>query len=222
MPAEVLRMAWIGKSLELIYRGGPVMAPLMLCSVTAVAVMLERFLALRRADVNTAALMEELKSKLTSGKAQEALELCNATPGPVAAVLAKGLNSRHLGHQGMERRMEEQALAEVPELERRLVWLDTIITVAPLLGLLGTVTGMIGAFHVIGRSGASQPTAITGGVAEALIATATGLTIAIVTLVGYNYLTDKVKALVGQMELRATQLANMLASLEERKEGELV
>ncbi|MGQ9698890.1 MAG: MotA/TolQ/ExbB proton channel family protein [Armatimonadota bacterium] len=208
-------MGLIARSLDILYRGGPVMVPLVLCSVVSVAVMLERFVVLRRAGGNTERLMDEMKERLSEKDFRGAISLCERTGGPIAAVLATGLRHRDLPERELERRMEETALSEIPELQRRLSWLDTIITVAPLLGLLGTVTGMISAFQVIGRSGASQPTAITGGVAEALIATATGLTIAIVTLVGYNYLGDRVKAITAEMELRATQLLNLLSALRE-------
>ena len=94
--------------------------------------------------------------------------------------------------------------------------LDTIITIAPLLGLLGTVTGMISAFHVIAaKEGISTPTAITGGVAEALIATAAGLTIAIFTLIGYNHLQERIKHIVAEIESRGTAMVNVLADIGE-------
>jgi len=120
--------------------------------------------------------------------------------------------------------MEEHALKLTPEVFKRLHMLDTIITIAPLLGLLGTVTGMIRAFSVISnKAGIGTPTAITGGVAEALIATATGLAIAIVTLVGYNYLTERAKMIVSDMEVYGTRLVNILSTdTEERNEAEAV
>ncbi len=107
-------------------------------------------------------------------------------------------------------------MKEVKELNCRLSWLDTIITISPLLGLLGTVTGMISAFHVIAsKEGISTPTAITGGVAEALIATATGLAIAIFTLVAYNALQEKIKNIVSDIETRATAFTNVILQAEE-------
>ena len=109
--------------------------------------------------------------------------------------------------------MEEQALAGQRKLNRRLIVLDTVVTLAPLLGLLGTVLGMISAFRIISVSGTSHPAGITGGVAEALIATATGLTIAIFALVGYNWCRDKVRKVMEEIELRATQLENLLAGV---------
>jgi biopolymer transport protein ExbB len=191
------------------------MYPLLLCSICSVAIMIERYLALKRAATDTEGLMDSVRSRLERGDVPGAIADCRSTPGPVAKVLAGGLQTSNLDAPAIERRLEELALAETPELHKRLVWLDTIITISPLLGLLGTVVGMISAFRIIGSTGASHPTAITSGVAEALIATATGLTIAIFTLVGYNALTDRVRGIIGAMELRATQLLNLLADVHE-------
>jgi biopolymer transport protein ExbB len=202
-------------AVELIRRGGFVMYPLLLCSIFSVAIMIERYIALKRAATDTEGLMDSVRSRLERGDVSGAIADCRATPGPVAKVLAGGLQTSNLDAPAIERRLEELALAETPELHKRLVWLDTIITISPLLGLLGTVVGMISAFRIIGSSGASHPTAITSGVAEALIATATGLTIAIFTLVGYNALSDRVRSIIGAMELRATQLLNLLADIHE-------
>jgi len=124
-------------------------------------------------------------------------------------VLAAGLRAAREGCNP-EPAMEEHGMAEVAHINRRLVVLDTVVTLAPLLGLLGTVTGMIRSFHIVSRVGMSHPTGITAGIAEALIATATGLVIAIYSLVAYNYFLDRVKHLVSEMELRSTQLSNAL------------
>ncbi len=196
--------------------GGPVMWPLLLCAILSVAVMIERFISITRASADNEVLSEQVREQLNSGRVNEALKVCDEHPGPVAALLASGIRNRNLDSDSIERAMEELALRETPMLYRRLGVLDTVITVAPLLGLLGTVTGMIKAFHVVGSAtGLNNPTAITGGVAEALLATATGLAIAIVTLVGYNYLTEKVKEIIAEMEIRATQLMNILANLRD-------
>jgi biopolymer transport protein ExbB len=194
-------------------QGGPVMWPLLLSAIISIVVMIERSIALSKASSNNDELIAKVKTLLLANNADEALKVCEATSGPSAALLAGGIRNRHLDNDAIERAMEELALRETPALYRRLAWLDTIITVAPLLGLLGTVTGMIKAFHVVGGPGGiSAPTAITSGVAEALYATATGLGIAIVTLIGYNALSEKVKTIVADMEVRATQLLNILAN----------
>jgi biopolymer transport protein ExbB len=183
--------------------------------------MVERWRALAAAGAGVEGLMGAVRERLMDGRVEEALRICESASGPVPRVLAGGLRMFHQTRHRerlcpqVERVMEELAMAELPRLQRRLGILDTIITIAPLLGLLGTVTGMMGSFQVLAaREGLSQPNAITGGVAEALIATATGLAIAIVSLVAYNALTERVKEITGEIELRATQLLNTLAVLQ--------
>ena len=201
----------MGRAIELFQHGGPIMWPLMLCAIFSVAVMLERFIAINRAAADTEGLTERVRTMLNSGQVNEALKLCETTPGPIPALLAKGIRNRNLDSDSIERAMEELALRETPLLYKRLGVLDTVITIAPLLGLLGTITGMMSTFSVISTAGQNNPTAITGGIGEALIATACGLAIAIITLIGYNYLSEKVKEIISDMEIRATQLMNILA-----------
>ncbi|HET6384703.1 MAG TPA: MotA/TolQ/ExbB proton channel family protein [Armatimonadota bacterium] len=208
-------MESVQQGFAFLLKGGPVMWPLFACAIISVAVMIERYFALRKAAADDQALLALVRRHLTEGRMDEALDLCEQAPGPIAAMMASGIRNRHLSADAIERAMEELAMQETPALYKRLGVLDTIITLAPLLGLLGTITGMIRAFHVVASvSGLNAPTAITGGVAEALIATACGLTIAIVTLPGYNYLTERVKEIISQMEIAATQLLNILANLQ--------
>jgi len=202
--------------IEFLLKGGWVMWPMFLMAIISVAVMLERFISIRRAATDNEAFLEEIRRLLTAKQIDESIALCERTKGPVANLILSGIRNRHLDNAEIERSMEELALRETPMLHKRLGWLDTIITMAPLLGLLGTITGMIQAFNVVaGPDAANKTGAITGGVAEALIATATGLTIAIVTLPGYNYLTELVTEIIAEMEIRATQLLNILAHLRE-------
>ncbi len=206
--------------LDFLIRGGWVMYPLMFLSILSVAVMLERGLSIREAAVDTQKLLENLRQLLNERRFQEALQECEKHPGPVAAIMANGIRNQHLDFPDIERAMEELALRETPLLHQRLGVLDTIITMAPLMGLLGTITGMIRAFNVVAGDSSGAPTAITGGVAEALIATAAGLTIAIVTLPVYNYLTERVREIIAEMEVRATQILNILAVLRHEEEQE--
>jgi biopolymer transport protein ExbB len=213
-------MTTVLHALSYLLKGGPVMYPLFVCAIAAIFVVIERAVAVSRADINAEELIDQIRPLLRADRGDEALALAEKTRGPVAAILANGIQHRHLAGDAVERTLEEFALREAPRLRKHLGVLDTVITAAPLLGLLGTVTGMIRAFHVVGLSSLnSAPTAITGGVAEALIATATGLTIAIISLVAYNYLVERVKAITAKMELSATQLLNMLADLRYASAG---
>lgn len=217
-------MSWLGNAFSFLCKGGPVMVPLMACSIISVAVMIERYLRLKESSGDSTGLMVRVENNLTLGKYREAVQTCERAGTPVGSMLASGISCAQTDPRSAESCMEEHALKMTPEVYKRLHILDTIITIAPLLGLLGTVTGMIRAFSVISnKSGLGTPTAITGGVAEALIATATGLAIAIVTLVGYNYLTEKAKGIVSEMEIYGTRLTNILsADTEERNEAKAV
>jgi len=209
-------MDFITNAFDFLCKGGPVMVPLVFCSVLSLAVMIERYMQLKSASRDGGMLMEKVEKNLAISKYNAAVEVCGQEGTPLGDMLATGLKCP--SHKSAERCMEEHALKAMPLLYKRLNILDTIITIAPLLGLLGTVTGMIRAFHVIAtKSGLSTPTAITGGVAEALIATATGLAIAIATLVGYNYLTEKAKNIISEMEIYGTRLGNILSTAVEEK-----
>jgi len=209
-------MDWIVNSVLLLAKGGYVMVPLAFCSLVSVTVLAERYIKIRRDQADVSKAIDRAQEAIYSGQHNKALLILEAEDVPVTRVLAAGLRNRRLGERGAERAMEERGTREASYLTRRLGVLDTIITIAPLLGLLGTVTGMISAFHVIAvKEGISTPTAITGGVAEALIATATGLAIAIFTLIGYNHIQEKIKHTIADIEAHGTALVNVLAEVGE-------
>ncbi|MGI6567230.1 MAG: MotA/TolQ/ExbB proton channel family protein [Firmicutes bacterium] len=193
--------------LDLIIRGGPVMIPLLLCSVLVVAVSLERLVYLLRCRVDTEDLMDDIKLALQQGKILEAIQIAKKTRGPVAAVLAAGIAHYDKDKQFIRERLEEVAHEEVFRMERRLGLLDAIITAAPLLGLLGTVTGIINSFQVIAAVGGLDDTlALSSGIAEALITTAAGLIIAIPGTLIYSYLSGLIDRLVVDINKRSSEL----------------
>jgi biopolymer transport protein ExbB len=190
----------------LLVKGGPVMIPLAACSILALATILDRaWFWWRRHGAREA---EHVLALAAGGKWDDAMELAGASRAPVIRVLAAGIAARDAQPT---RALELAAQAEIAVARRGLTVLDTIITLSPLLGLLGTVTGMIAAFGIMSASGMNQPHAITGGVAEALIATAAGLAVAIVTLVPYNYFLARVERLTEEIERHATRLEIVLA-----------
>lgn len=204
-------MSWFSNAFDYLSKGGPVMVPLLLCSIASFTIMIERTVTLRKVHTHAPSLMEQIEKYLVLGKYGEAVKVAESEDTLLGDMLATGLKCQDAKQS--ERCMEEHALKAMPNLYKNLSILDTIVTIAPLLGLLGTVTGMIRAFHVISsKAGLGTPTAITGGVAEALIATATGLFIAIITLVGYNFLTERAKLIVSDMEIYGTRLINILSS----------
>ncbi|MBI4490484.1 MAG: MotA/TolQ/ExbB proton channel family protein [Deltaproteobacteria bacterium] len=195
---------------SIVIKGGPVMVPLLLCSVISLAVTIERILFWRR--TRSKEIVEQMLRLVEQGEPEDALRLGNESFLPVARVLAAGQAHRN---PSPSKAMEAAAQAQAPILKRRLVILDTIITLAPLLGLLGTVVGMIGSFGIMSQAGIGQPHAVTGGVAEALIATATGLLIAILTLIPYNFFTSRSEREMEEIEYFASRLELLLHSKEE-------
>jgi biopolymer transport protein ExbB len=211
-------MGWFADAYAFLSKGGPVMIPLMACSIISLTVAIERYMSLKAANVDTSDLTRGVENLLYNGDVDQAINRCEISGTPIGSVLAAGIRSRKLGPERAERSMEDQAQREISKLQVRLGVLDTIVTIAPLLGLLGTVIGMIGSFHVISsKSGISTPTAITGGVAEALIATATGLAIAIFSVVVYNYLNERIKHVIEAIETNATSLVRVLSDIEDRR-----
>jgi len=194
---------------EPVARGGIVMIPLILCSVVALVVSVERWLYLRNARVDTARLMGKIRTAIERSSVQEARGLCEATPGPVARVLAATLAHFDMPKEDLREVAREVALAETPVLDGHLPVLATMVTVAPLLGLLGTISGLIKVFHVIAGGAIGDAAALSGGIAEALITTFTGLCIAIPFLVVYNSLAGRVESLIHEIELRVTELLNI-------------
>lgn len=193
----------------LLAKGGPVMIPLAICSVLALAVVIERALTWLR--LGSLADPEGVLARAAAGHWEDAISAGERSRSPVARVLAAGI--RHRNPAG-RLAMEASAQDELARLRRYLPVLDTVITLSPLLGLLGTVTGMIGAFGIMAHAGLNQPTAITGGVAEALIATAAGLAVAISALVPYNFFQRRAETMAETIERYGSRLELLLAEAE--------
>jgi len=172
----------------IIVKGGIVMIPLLACSLISLALTIERIMFWTK--LKSKEVLSQILALVENGEFEQALKLGKSSGQPIGRVLAAGLAHRN---PAPAKAMDAAAQAEIPVLKSRIGVLDTIVTLAPLLGLLGTVVGMIGSFDVMSEAGLGQPHAVTGGVAEALIATATGLLIAILTLVSYNYFTARVE-----------------------------
>ncbi len=176
------------------------MIPLAGCSLVAVTLIVERGLFFWRVGARQPA--DEMITLVERGRIAEALAKTEGVELPVVKVLKAGLDCR----RAPGRAMEAAGLAEVSAMKRGLTALETIVTLSPLLGLLGTIIGMIGSFQIMTFSGTSQPHAVTGGVAEALIATASGITVAILTLIPYNYFLRRVERETEAIEQYATRL----------------
>ena len=176
------------------------MIPILLCSLLGVTIIIERLLYFRKS--RTTGEAERMLKLTQQGKFTDALALAEHRPGPTLRVLAAGVLNRT---EQPEKAMEAVGLAELTLMKRGLTALDTIITLGPLLGLLGTIIGMIDSFGIMAESGLGQPHAVTGGVAEALVCTAAGIFVAVTTLVPYNYFLARVEQESEKIEQYATR-----------------
>jgi biopolymer transport protein ExbB len=184
-------------------KGGPVMWPLLALSILGVTVAIWRWWALRQVTRNLPGFMRELKARLVARDVAGAIAVCEASPSPVASMVKAGLQRYGRSQDDVERALEDASAHELAVLERGLPVLATIAMIAPLLGFLGTVTGMINSFEALASVGLNNPAEVAKGISEALITTAGGLIIAIPIQMVYNYFVTRVNALVRNMESAA-------------------
>jgi biopolymer transport protein ExbB len=196
--------------IELIIKGGPVMVPILLCSVISVAIIVERSLSLRRHRILRYDILQRIEELLRDRKIPEASTLCKRYPSSMTRILLAAILNHDKNRAEIKEIIEDAGRHELPVLERYLTILGTIASIAVLLGLLGTVVGMIRTFNAIAAVGYGQPEALANGIAEALIVTAAGLSIAIPTLVVYNFFTSKVDSLVIEMEKTSLRMLSIL------------
>ena len=196
--------------MDWLYRGGILMAPILVFSVVALGIFLERLWVLRRSLVLPEEQLRALENLLRKKMIPEARTYCQQHPSPLTRILFAGLQQYgHLRHL-IKENMEERGKAEALELKKYIGLLHTIASVSPLLGLLGTVSGMIKVFSTISVEGAGDPASLATGISEALITTAAGLTVAIPTFLGQRYLAGRAERLVHMLEEYATYLLNLL------------
>ncbi len=201
--------------IEIIQKGGPVMYPIILCSILALAIVIERVYHLYKAKIDTKDFMNNVEITIKRNRIAEAIKICDKTPGPIAHIVKAGIMKHDRSRQEIRESIEDAGHQEVPRLERHLSLLATIAHISPLLGLLGTVTGMVRAFQIIQEKSASfnpvSPGDLAGGIWEALLTTVAGLIVAIPTVVLYNYLVNRVDEFVLVMERSATEVINILS-----------
>lgn len=184
--------------MHIFQQGGLVMYPLLVCSVIAVAILINRVQMYKKAKSNIEALSDVIPTLAQKQAWSEIVDVCRTDGGIAAGVIAQAA-AQASSTERQEKALEGAAISAAGRIREYLNYLETIVTLSPLLGLLGTVTGMIGSFSVLSVS-EGQPFAITGGVGEALIATATGLLVAILALVIHSYLVHREDSLISGME----------------------
>ena len=200
--------AWGAWMWEIVRAGGPLMWPIILCSITAAAIILERLWTLQDRRVLPQELPQKVWQLIEANQVNDKVIAALEQNSPLGKLLAAGLANRHRPREILMERLEDAGRHVVYELERYINTLGTIASVSPLLGLLGTVTGIIRSFNAIQAGGMGDPRALSGGIAEALIATVAGLCVAIPSLIAYRYLRGRVERIVVEMEKQAMRMAD--------------
>ncbi len=197
--------------LDAFLKGGFIMWPILACSIIGLAVTIDRFIVLRKAKINVPAFMVRIRGFIKKKDISGAISYCMQEKSPIANIVRKGLKKYKYGQERVKDAIENAGSQEISKLEKGLSVLASVAGIAPLLGFLGTVTGMIQAFMTIQElAGAANPSDLAGGIWEALITTAFGLIIGIPALALYNYFLSTVKKLVGEMETVANDVIDVI------------
>lgn len=204
---------------QMALKGGLVMIPIVLCGALTIAIIVEKFFSLKNAEIDTEKFLKQLEGSLKRRKIKEALELCDRYPQPIPRIIRAGLLKSDRSREEIKETIDDAASYEIPHIEKYLGILATIATVAPLLGLLGTVTGLIKGFMVIeALGGLVNPGDLARGMWEALVTTVSGLVVAIPAYLAYNYFVSRVNNLVLQMEKSATSVLDIFLLLKSEEE----
>ena len=196
--------------MELIEKSGPVVYPLALCSLIAMAVTIERLFALRRSRVLPRQIIDLIEAIQPGKDLSLAVEICRRNPGVLSDVMRAGLENADQEWEVMRDAVIDAGRQETPAIQRHLFWLQTVAQASPLLGLLGTVFGMIQMFSSVALAGLGDPQILSEGISVAMFTTAEGLCIGIPALVAYNYLTSRSERMIAEIEACASRVVSRL------------
>lgn len=192
------------------------MTPLLVCLVIGLAIVIERVIYLNLATTNTKKLLNQVEEALKTGGVEAAKEVCRNTRGPVASIFYQGLDRYKEGLDVVEKSIVSYGSVQMGQLESGLSWISLFIALAPMLGFMGTVVGMIGAFDAIAVAGDISPTVVAGGIKVALLTTVGGLVVAVILQLFYNYLVSKVDGLVLSMEDSSISLMDIITKYKNK------
>ena len=190
--------------------GAAFMSSVLICLILGLALSIERIIYLNLATTNTKKLVEEIDESLEKGGVDAAKEVCRNTPGPVATIFRQGLDRSSGSYEEVAKAIEDYGSVEMSKLERGLSWISLFIALAPMLGFMGTVIGMISAFNDIAEANTINASIVAGGIKIALITTVSGLIVAIILQVFYNYILSKIDGIVLDMEEASMDLVDLL------------
>ena len=190
------------------------MSFVLIALILGLALCIERIIYLNLATTNTKKLLESIEAALASGGVEEAKEVCRNTRGPVASIFYQGLERSNEGVEMVEKSIIAYGGVQMGLLEKGLSWIGLFIALAPMLGFMGTVIGMIDTFNVIETKGEAEPAELAGGIKVALLTTVSGLIVAMILQVFYNYIVSKIDGLVNQMEDASISMVDILLKHE--------
>jgi biopolymer transport protein ExbB len=191
------------------------MYPLLITSVVGMVFIIERYFALRKAKTNVNEFLAKIrKSLIVNRSVKQATKVCEDYSGPVASIMKAGLLKFGHPKDEVEKTIENAAIFEIGRFEKNMVWLATVANVAPLMGFLGTVAGMINSFEALAEAGLSNPGLVASGISEALITTAAGLAIAIPVQLAYNFFMNKINKFVRDVETSTNMLLETFGEME--------
>ncbi|MDE6778626.1 MAG: MotA/TolQ/ExbB proton channel family protein [Alistipes sp.] len=192
------------------------MLPVLFCLVVGLAVVIERILYLSLATINTKKFTQNVEEALNNGGVEKAKELCRNTRGPIASIYYQGLDRYDQGLDAVEKAVVSYGSVQTGQMESGLSWIGLFIALAPMLGFMGTVVGMIGAFDAIQAAGDISPTLVAGGIKVALLTTLMGLIVAVILQIFYNYIIAKIDSLVNDMEDASITLVDLLTAYNKK------
>ena len=201
---------------EYFVNGGPFMWPILISLVFGLGFSFERLYSLLMSSVNSKQFFQEVSEALETEGNEAALSLCEKTRGPVAAIFYAGLARRHRGVSEVEKAIQSAGPLEMAFLEKNMIWLNTVITIAPMIGFTGTVVGMIGAFDAIKAANDISPAVVAGGISQALLTTAFGLIVAMIVQTFQNLFVNRIDKLILDMEEHSFQLVDHLYEIESK------
>jgi biopolymer transport protein ExbB len=208
---EVVELDFVQTLKQKYIEGDPLwMTPVLICLIIGIALSIERIVYLNLSTINSAKFIEQVETALKSGGVESAKDLCRNTRGPIASIYYQGLDRSSEGIEMVEKSVVSYGGVQMGQLEKGLSWLSLFIALAPMLGFLGTVIGMIQAFDKIIQDGQVSPTTVAGGIKVSLLTTVFGLIAAIFLQIFYNYIVSKIDGLVNDMEDASISLVDMM------------
>lgn len=190
--------------------GWQFMTLVLICLIIGLALCIERIITLNIASTNTDKLLGKIDDRLADGDVDGAVEVARSTPGPTASVIHEGLKNLSDGPAAVEKAIISNGSVQMGLLEKGLVWISLFIAIAPMLGFMGTVIGMIGAFNDIQQAGDLSPSVVAGGIKVALLTTVFGLIVAIILQIFYNYIVAKIDSITNRMEESSLAIIDIL------------